>query len=89
MRIILKLFRVVWQSAIGLLVSVRLNGHCSLIGIFNVSGSLLPQRVVMGIMGFLAIAVAYTIRACLSVAIVKMVKDVEDGGGKKTGPDVN
>lgn len=40
---------------------------------FKIAGSILPQRVVMGIMGTLAIAVAYTVRTCISVAIVEMV----------------
>lgn len=40
---------------------------------FVYPGTILPQRVVMGIMGFLAIAVTFTMRACLSVAITEMV----------------
>lgn len=41
-------------------------------------------------MGFLAIAVAYTIRACLSVAIVEMVVDVDHSGNEnKTQTKVN
>lgn len=44
----------------------------------------------MGIMGFLAIAVAYTVRQCLSVAIVKMVVPVNDTGkGDQIEPDVS
>lgn len=34
----------------------------------------MPQRVILAIMGFLAIANAYTMRVCLSVAITQMVK---------------
>jgi MFS family permease len=34
----------------------------------------IPTRVVMAIMGFLAVANAYTMRICLSVAITEMVK---------------
>lgn len=33
----------------------------------------LPQRVVLSIMGFLAIVNAYTMRICLNVAITEMV----------------
>lgn len=45
---------------------------------------LIPQRVILAIMGFLAIANAYTMRVCLSVAITQMVKKpnhttVDDG----------
>lgn len=42
----------------------------------EIAGTLVPQRVVMGIMGTLAIAVSYTIRACISVAITEMVVPV-------------
>ena len=56
----------------------------------NVIGTILPQRIVVGIMGFFAIAVAYTIRACLSVTITEMVVDVEDSGeGHKLRSKVN
>lgn len=34
---------------------------------------LIPQRVITGFMGFLAVMVGYTMRACLSVAITEMV----------------
>lgn len=34
----------------------------------------MPQRIILAIMGFLAIANAYTMRVCLSVAITQMVK---------------
>jgi hypothetical protein len=37
------------------------------------SGFFLPQRVVLSIMGFLAIVNAYTMRICLSLAITEMV----------------
>lgn len=36
-------------------------------------GSALPQRVIMGIMGFLAIVVSFLMRGSLSVAITEMV----------------
>lgn len=36
----------------------------------------LPQRVVLSLMGFLAIVNAYTMRICLSVAITEMVKKI-------------
>lgn len=35
--------------------------------------TILPQRVVLGIMGFLGIVVSFTMRSCLSVAITEMV----------------
>lgn len=37
------------------------------------SGFIIPQRVVLSIMGFLAIVNAYTMRICLNVAITEMV----------------
>lgn len=37
------------------------------------AGFIIPQRVVLSIMGFLAIVNAYTMRICLSVAITEMV----------------
>lgn len=45
---------------------------------------IIPQRVILAIMGFLAIANAYTMRVCLSVAITQMVvkpnyTEVDDG----------
>lgn len=36
-------------------------------------GFIIPQRVVLSIMGFLAIVNAYTMRICLNVAITEMV----------------
>ena len=36
-------------------------------------GFVIPQRVVLSIMGFLAIVNAYTMRICLNVAITEMV----------------
>lgn len=36
-------------------------------------GCCIPQRVIMAIMCFLAIAIAYVMRVCLSVAITQMV----------------
>lgn len=38
------------------------------------SGFIIPQRVVLSIMGFLAIVNAYTMRICLNIAITEMVK---------------
>lgn len=38
------------------------------------TGFIIPQRVVLSIMGFLAIVNAYTMRICLNVAITEMVK---------------
>lgn len=40
----------------------------------NISGFIIPQRVVLAIMGFLGVMNAYTMRICLSVAIIEMVK---------------
>ena len=37
-------------------------------------GFFIPQRVLLSIMGFLAITNAYTMRICLNVAITEMVK---------------
>lgn len=37
---------------------------------------MLPQRVIMAIMGFLAVVVGFTMRACLSVAITEMVAPI-------------
>ncbi|XP_055326573.1 sialin-like [Sitodiplosis mosellana] len=44
--------------------------------------SILPQRVILSIMGTLAIAAAYTIRSCISMAITEMVVSVDDGNHK-------
>lgn len=38
-----------------------------------ISGFCIPQRFIMSIMCFLAIAIAYVMRVCLSVAITEMV----------------
>lgn len=43
-------------------------------------GTILPQRVVLGIMGFLGIVVSFLMRACLSVAITEMVVPVNNTG---------
>lgn len=40
-------------------------------------GCCIPQRVILAIMCFLAIAIAYVMRVCLSVAIVEMVVPVK------------
>lgn len=45
---------------------------------FKLSDSMLPQRVVLAIMGTLAIAVSYTIRSSLPVAINEMVVPVNN-----------
>lgn len=46
------------------------------------TGFIIPQRVVLSIMGFLAIVNAYTMRICLSVAITEMVaKKTSNGTG--------
>jgi MFS transporter, ACS family, solute carrier family 17 (sodium-dependent inorganic phosphate cotransporter), other len=43
-------------------------------------GFFIPQRVVLSIMGFLAIVNAYTMRICLSVAITEMVRKQNSTG---------
>lgn len=50
-------------------------------------GFIIPQRVVLSIMGFLAIVNAYTMRICLNVAITEMVvkrtrNDSDNEGGQ-------
>lgn len=40
----------------------------------------MPQRINIALMGFLAIVVAYTMRTCLSVAIIEMVVPVNQTG---------
>jgi hypothetical protein len=44
-----------------------------LLTFLSLLGFIIPQRVVLSIMGFLAIVNAYTMRICLSVAITEMV----------------
>lgn len=43
------------------------------INIFFVAGFFIPQRYILGIMGFFAIVNAYTMRVSLSLAITEMV----------------
>lgn len=45
-----------------------------------IKGALLPQRVVLGIMGFLGIVVSFLMRQCLSIAITEMVVPVNNTG---------
>lgn len=40
----------------------------------------LPQRVILALMGFLALAIAFSMRACLSVAITEMVLPLNNTG---------
>lgn len=40
----------------------------------------MPQRVILALMGFLALAIAYSMRACLSVAITEMVLPLNNTG---------
>ncbi|GAB0095292.1 putative inorganic phosphate cotransporter [Sergentomyia squamirostris] len=49
---------------------------------------IIPQRVILSIMGFFAIANAYTMRICLSVAITEMVKKIhtEEPDGEEYCP---
>lgn len=46
----------------------------------NFQGFIIPQRVVLAIMGFLGVVNAYTMRICLSVAIIEMVKKNPSSG---------
>lgn len=48
-------------------------------------GFIIPQRVVLSIMGFLAIVNAYTMRICLSVAITEMVKKTTSNSSVELG----
>lgn len=47
---------------------------------------LIPQRYILGIMGFLAVVNAYTMRISLSVAITKMVIPLSNSHGADTCP---
>lgn len=46
----------------------------------NSVGALIPQRVILSIMGFFALAVANTMRSCLSIAITEMVAPTNKTG---------
>lgn len=46
---------------------------------------MVPQRVVLAIMGFFAIVNAYTMRICLSVAITEMVKKTVNNSSIEAG----
>lgn len=50
--------------------------HCNIDLFIVILVFCIPQRVIMSIMCFLAIAIAYVMRVCLSVAITEMVKKV-------------
>lgn len=56
---------------------IEINMVIKFISLFNVlffsQVFCIPQRVIMSIMCFLAIAIAYAMRVCLSVAITEMV----------------
>lgn len=43
-------------------------------------GTIIPQRVVLSIMGFLGIVVSFLMRSCLSIAITEMVVPVNNTG---------
>ena len=47
-----------------------------LIKYFFISVFLIPQRYILGIMGFLAVVNAYTMRVVLSVAITEMLQPI-------------
>lgn len=53
-------------------------------------GCAIPQRIVLAVMGFLAIAIAYAMRVCLSVAITEMVikpnRTEQQGNGHSVCP---
>lgn len=46
---------------------------------------IIPQRWVMAIMGFLAVANAYTMRVCLNIAITQMVRRHAHSSGVDDG----
>ena len=46
---------------------------------------MIPQRWVMAIMGFLAVANAYTMRVCLNIAITQMVRRHAPSVGSESG----
>lgn len=48
-------------------------------------GFIIPQRVVLSIMGFLAIVNAYTMRICLNVAITEMVMKHPNNASESSG----
>lgn len=53
---------------------------------------IIPQRWVMAVMGFLAVANAYTMRVCLNIAITQMVRQRSHASGEEGGcpvPNVN
>jgi MFS transporter, ACS family, solute carrier family 17 (sodium-dependent inorganic phosphate cotransporter), other len=56
-----------------------------LIVVVYLLGFFIPQRVVLSIMGFLAVVNAYTMRICLSVAITEMVVKKDRGDRNGTG----
>lgn len=51
-------------------------------GIDFVPGFFIPQRYVLGIMGFLAVVNAYNMRVCLSVAINVMAVPIKDNNSR-------
>lgn len=54
---------------------------------FSITVFFIPQRVVLGIMGFWVITVAYTIRQSLSFAITEMVAKHESEVAKSVCND--
>lgn len=58
------------------------NTVCSylILNLFSLLGAIIPQRVVLSLMGFLGIVVSFTMRACLSIAITEMVVPVNNTG---------
>lgn len=45
---------------------------------------MLPQRVILGIMEFLGVAIVFTTRACFSIALTEMVMPVEKTENRNT-----
>lgn len=57
-----------------------INSYVAIFFYMNSVGALIPQRVILSIMGFFALAVANTMRSCLSIAITEMVAPTNKTG---------
>lgn len=63
-----------------------INGNKKIIHCFGcVSVFCIPQRLVLALMGFLAIVNAYTMRICLNIAITEMTVNIYDNGTEEDG----
>lgn len=54
-------------------VELELFFQLGTINLIIIPGAMIPQRVILGVMSFFGIVVAFLMRACLSVAITEMV----------------